>query len=98
MVTRDTRGRFIKGVSGNPGGRRKGIQDLIDSAVTEDDLKTILVRLVGMAKHGNIKAAEFLFDRLYGKPMQKTELTGKDGGAIPIEMFEHAVKQVYGSD
>lgn len=28
----------------------------------------------------------------------RTELTGKDGGAIPVEMFNGAVKKVYGGD
>ena len=30
-------------------------------------------------------AINSLFDRAFGKPIQKTELTGKDGGAIALE-------------
>jgi CRP-like cAMP-binding protein len=41
-------------------------------------------------------AATEILDRRVGKPTQKTELTGKDGGAIPIELFEKAVSKVYG--
>jgi hypothetical protein len=32
------------------------------------------------------------------KQTQKVELTGKDGGAIPVELFNGAVKKVYGGD
>lgn len=31
-----------------------------------------------------------------GLLVERTEITGKDGGAIPIEMFERAVSKVYG--
>lgn len=34
--------------------------------------------------------------KYHGLLVDRTELTGKDGGAIPIEMFERAVKKVYG--
>lgn len=32
-----------------------------------------------------IKAAEALLDRVYGKPRQVTEVSGPDGGAVPIQ-------------
>lgn len=33
-----------------------------------------------------LKAAIYLTDRLYGKPLQQTELSGPDGGAIPVSL------------
>jgi hypothetical protein len=35
-----------------------------------------------------IKAAEALLDRVYGKPRQVTELSGPDGGAVPITSLD----------
>lgn len=40
------------------------------------------------SKDENIKlrTAMYLTDRLYGKPVQRTELTGPDGDAIPVSI------------
>jgi transposase len=43
-------------------------------------------------------AATEIIDREFGKSVQKNELTGKDGGAIQIERFAEAIRQVYGGD
>jgi len=43
-------------------------------------------------------ASTEILDRRLGKPVTKAEITGKDGGAIPIEIFDQAVKKVYDSD
>jgi hypothetical protein len=40
--------------------------------------------LIYSAKHGEVYAIRELFDRIFGKASQGIELTGKDGGPIPI--------------
>lgn len=37
--------------------------------------------------HADRQANQYLLDRVMGKPRQAVELTGKDGGAIPIEIY-----------
>ena len=57
------------------GGRKKGLESLIRDALSRDDLKEIVQKVAEEAKNGNIKAAEFVFDRLYGKPAVMIDLS-----------------------
>ena len=47
-------------------------------------LRKIARKLIGVATAGEIAAIKEIADRLDGKPMQATEVTGKDGGAIEV--------------
>lgn len=47
--------------------------------------EAILRKLQQMAASGNLRAAEILLDRGYGKPKTSIEHTGKDGGEITIK-------------
>src|SRR5580704_11331410 len=83
---RDERGRLLKGVSGNPGGRPKGLQDV--QALAREHTKLAIETLVKWAKSDNPQAAvaatNSLLDRGYGKATQPTELSGPRGGPIEI--------------
>ena len=80
MTDRDPdSGKFIKGTSGNPGGRPKSeftITGLIDAAVNANDWKFIIGQLLKQARRGNLKAIEMLMDRRFGKALQQTEING----------------------
>ena len=72
---RDKTGRFIKGYSGNPGGRSKDEHNVIELArsYTTEALET-LVELMRDGKDERVRgtAAQALLDRGWGKP--KVEL------------------------
>lgn len=78
-------GRFVKGQSGNPGGRGKGIERQFREWLAETTkdgkvrLDAFLVRLEDIALHGEghqaISAMKLAFERAYGHPKQNVDMT-----------------------
>lgn len=80
---------FKPGKSGNPKGRQssKPFADALrmEIAQLEGDrrgLRKVARKLITKAEEGDMQAIKELADRLDGKAVQQTELTGKDGGPI----------------
>jgi hypothetical protein len=89
-VTRDDRGRFVKGETGNPSGRKpkeqeRAYYDVTMSTVSLDDWRAIVQRAANDAKRGDASARKWLGDYLVGQPVQKTEVSGPDGGPVEIK-------------
>lgn len=76
------KGKWKKGMSGNPAGRPKKIPELRELLANvlgdEKDGKTaaeaILMALRAKATKGDVRAAELLLDRAYGKAAMNIEL------------------------
>lgn len=65
---------FKPGVSGNPGGRRRGTVSLAAALVrnlTKQDADAIAQRLIALAKSGDIPALRLLFDKLDGAEIEQ---------------------------
>jgi hypothetical protein len=83
-------GRFGPGNSfgrGNPTAKHaQRLRQLFVTAVTEDDIKAIVVKLVELAKAGDIQAANLLLTRALGKP--STADTSLPLDSEPITSFD----------
>jgi aromatic ring-opening dioxygenase LigB subunit len=84
------------GQSGNPGGRPK--KKLVDEALLElleaaDSKEAIEIakKLIEKAKE-DTKAAQLVAERTQGKPSQKVEVSGPDGGPVQGEFVIKFVK------
>lgn len=101
MPTPPAKHQFKPGQSGNPNGRPKKLprlDDLLSDIMGEEKdgitaAEAILKRLRQMATQGNIKAAEMLLDRSYGKAKQPVEITGKDGAPIEYIKLPETAKE-----
>ena len=83
---RNGKGQFAKGNKGGTGSKHKAtelgraLKAAFTAAVTEQDIKDIVLGLTKKAKAGDVLAAREVFDRLWGKSTQA--ITGEGGGAI----------------
>lgn len=87
--------KFKKGQTGNPNGRPKkipAIDELLADVLGEQDgksvAKDIINALVTKAKKGDVRAAELLLERTYGKVKQDFGLDG----AITLNVTRKIVK------
>jgi hypothetical protein len=92
MAKEDNLKSWKKGQSGNPKGRPKKLphlEELLADILGEDKegitaAEAILRALRAKATKGDIRAAEVLLERAYGKAKQGIELTGANSEPIQI--------------
>lgn len=76
---------FRKGQSGNPGGRPKRTAEEMDlvrackdrTPAALDVIESIM--MTGENERNRLAAAQAIIERAWGRPVQPTEVTGKDG-------------------
>ena len=74
---RDVKGRFVKGVSGNPGGRPKDfLSQALRAAWTDEDIKRLGAVVKALALSGNLEAVKMSLDRFEGKAPQSVDVKG----------------------
>ena len=75
---------FVKGKSGNPGGRPKTNEAFRDRCRKFVDLHVVEMweKEVQNAGEEKMKASELLAAYGYGKPAQAIQLTGEEGGPV----------------
>ena len=71
---RDERGRFAAGNPGGPGNphaKKVGkLRSAMLTAVTDDEMRSIVKKLVELARSGNVPAAKEVLDRCLGRPVE----------------------------
>lgn len=92
MVARDENGRFVKGQTGNAGGRPKGLAERARAATRDGaDIITFYVKIANdesVKVELRMEAFAWLADRGWGKAVQSLEHSGPEGGVLRIVVEE----------
>ena len=81
--------RWKKGQSGNPNGRRNAYSDLIkefsfQEVNGKERREIILGKLFQLAERGDLRAIQFIVERMEGKALERQERTNK---SEPIQVM-----------
>lgn len=90
---------FQKGNKLSNGGKRPGsgrkpeewkliFNEALSSATTIEDLEQVIGTLRDRAKSGDSRAAALYLGYVVGKPVERQEISGPDGGPVKHELFE----------
>ena len=94
---------FVKGQSGNPGGRPRGLVRAVREQTRDGEELVAFMLTVFRGENDaklrdRIDAATWLADRGFGKPLQAMEHAGKDGEAlIPLAVIQAVVAEADGA-
>jgi len=76
-----------RNLDGRPKGKLRDIKEVISNLLTQEKnnqqlIDGLMTVIVNKALKGDLKATELLLSYTYGKPTQKTEISGADGEQI----------------
>lgn len=93
---RTSSGQFAPGTSGNKGGRPK-IPDALKAKLTALEPKAwqALEDIIEDPIHKDReKAAEYVINRIHGKPLQKEEVSGPEGGPVRFDVTRLSLEEL----
>lgn len=97
-MTRDEKGRFVDGHEKTGGRKSKPIEErylkIFKSSVSPEDWKAIIDRAVLDATRGDAVARKFIADYLIGTPIQRSEITGAEGGPIETKDVSDVISKL----
>lgn len=83
---------FVKGQSGNPGGRPKAVMPdgrTLAEAAREHSPEALRVLVEALSDPNTaLAAAKEILDRGFGRAAQAVEITGEDGGPVQVTRIE----------
>lgn len=87
---RDEKGRIKPGHTLNPGGRPR--KKKLEDYYSEEELESLILRIKEDAlTKGDIM--KLVTEQIFGKAMQPTEVSGKDGEPIKLEISEQVANK-----
>ena len=88
VEVRKSNGQF--GPGNQTGGRKprtaEDARELFRRAVSSKDQMDIIEKAIQLAKKGDDKSRKFIFDYLYGPPVERKEITGADNKPLEIRV------------
>lgn len=76
------------------------LQEILAASITKDDLIALANKAKQMGNKGNLRAIEWLYERIYGKAKQEIGFTDKEGNDVKLINFvlDERYKSDHGSD
>lgn len=89
MTEREQNGRFAKGNGGGPGRPKKVREEewlaILTKTVKTEDLEKVFASGLSRAMAGDVQWAKLLLAYGIGLPIQRTEVSGPEGGPLAID-------------
>ena len=95
------------GQSGNPNGRPprgETLSELLRVKLREQNVnvngakveakEAIILQLIKLAVSGDLRAIQYIMDRIDGKPLQPSEVSGPEGGPVEIEQVRNGLLEL----